>query len=119
MIEFRKVLLEAQYRLWVLIFRPYRYTKGFASYERFIDHFDRRRTKLGINTKFEYARWADTFCGGQKDADTDECVRGYDGATVRFNNVTGLIGIVRSDNVIKTCFPPSKGRAYYDAECKK
>src|SRR2546423_1915160 len=103
MIEFLKAWREARYRLWVLIFRPYRYTKGFANYERFIQHFDNRRSRFGLKTQLEYAKWADGFCGGTKDADTDECIRS-DGATVRFNNVTGLLGIVRSDNVIKTCF---------------
>jgi hypothetical protein len=103
----------------VKIFRPYRYTRGFANYARFIEHFDNRRTRFHLNTWREFAVWADTFCGGPRDADTDECIRGFDGAQLRFNNVTGLMGIVRSDRVIKTCFPPSKRRRYFDDECAK
>jgi hypothetical protein len=100
-------------------YRPYVYTRGFANYERFIDHFDRRRSRFGLNSELDFAVWADTFCGGPKDADTDECIRPYDQARIRFHNVTGLVGIVRADNVIRTCFPPSKRRQYFEDECAK
>jgi pyocin large subunit-like protein len=106
------------YWLMVKVFRPYQHTRGFANYARFIEHFDNRRSRFNLNTWREFAVWADTFCGGPMDAHTDHCTKS-NGETLRFHNVSGLFAVIRTDNVIRTCFPPSKGRKYFEDECKK
>ena len=103
----------------VFLFKPYRYTRGFPSYGKFSDHFQKHGARLGLRTELQYARWIDRFCGGPTDADTDECMRLHDNSILRFHNATGVFGVLHIDGRIGTCFRPKRGRYYFDEECKR
>jgi hypothetical protein len=102
----------------VLVFRPYQYTSGFETYEKFSDHFQKARTRPPyIRSQLEFARWADRFCGGPRSIGVDECIRPYDGATLRFDNAKNLCGVLHPNRFIGSCFPSK--RRYYDAQCRR
>jgi pyocin large subunit-like protein len=98
--------------------KPYRYTNGFGSYEEFVDKYEKHAAELGLKTWLEFARWVDEFCGGPKNADTDEWTRSYDKALLRYNNVTRVFGVLRPGGIIGTCFPPDDGRQYFEDQCR-
>lgn len=93
------------------------YTKGFENSALLSDHFRKHRHHFGCTTEAEYETMADEFCGGVMDANTQEHIRSYDGAVLRYNTATSEFGIVGSDNFIKTYFKPSQGIRYFTRKC--
>jgi hypothetical protein len=99
------------------VFRPYKYTSGFQSYEKFSDHLQKHGLQLGITTELEFARWTDAFCGGPRGPTVDEHVRSDDGSTVRFDNATNVCGILHPSGFIGSCFPSN--RRFYNGQCRR
>ncbi len=97
-------------------------TKGFLDDNELGDHFDkhviRQREFPGVTTKEKYLELADTFCGGAMDSNTQEHIRSYDGAIIRYNTVTNEFGIVGVDGYIRTYYKPSAGERYFRRQCK-
>lgn len=97
------------------------YTKGFVDDitlgEKFDKHVIVQREFPGVTTEFEYLELADTFCGGTIDSDTEECIRSYDGARLRYNKITNEFGIVGSDGFIRTYYKPTAGERYFRRNC--
>jgi len=109
----------ARIRYWVLIevLKPYRFTAGFEDRVEFDRHFRKHRKEhRNFRWALRYARFADAFCGGPRDADTLEHVRLHDGATVRCNPVTRIVGIVHANGFIGTCYVNGKARTWFQRE---
>lgn len=114
----RHAFIVAKYRLMVLAFRPYRYTKGFVSYEKFNDHFEKAKSRPPyIKSQLEFASWVDGFCGGPKGPSVDDCIRPYDNARLRFDNATQMCSVLHPDGFIGSCFPSKK--RFFDGQCRK
>ncbi len=82
------------------------YTKGFVNDDTLTEKFDKHVILQGefpgVITEAEYFKLADDFCGGVKEANTQEHIRSYDGAVLRYNKTTNEFGIVGSDGFIRT-----------------
>jgi hypothetical protein len=119
MIEFRQ-LWAARYtriRYWVLrnILRPFRFTSGFESAEDFDDHYRRhgREHPSFGKSAFSYARFADTFCGDPKQVNVLQHKRNSDGATVRCEPLTKIVGVHHENGFIGTCHVRSNAMNWF------
>jgi hypothetical protein len=102
----------------VRIAKPYRYTKGFESYEKFSDHFEKGKQRPPyIQSQIQFAKWIDEFCGAPRGPNVDECIRPYDGATLRFDNTTRMCSVLHPTGFIGSCFPSQ--RKFFDGQCRK
>ena len=122
MIQFyqRWVVWYARVRYWVLIniLRPYRFTSGFESFEVFDDHYTRhgREHPSFGKSVFSYARFADTFCGGPKQVHILQHTRQSDGATVRCDPHSKIVGIHHANDFIGTCHVRSNAMNWFKRE---
>jgi len=97
------------------------FTNGFEELklgEKFDKHVTNQNEFPHITTEDEYLDAADSFCGGAMDANTEEHIRSYDSARIRYNRVTNEFGIVGADGYIKTYYKPSAGERYFRRQCK-
>ncbi len=98
------------------------YTKGFVDDDTLTEKFDKhvilQSEFPGVTTKAEYFNLADEFCGGARDANTQEHTRSYDGAILRYNKNTNEFGIVGNDGFIRAYYKPSAGERYFIRNCK-
>jgi pyocin large subunit-like protein len=96
-------------------------TNGFLTDDLLEEHFDkhviRKKDFPHITTELEYLEEADTFCGGVLGANTQEHIRSYDGAKLRYNKKTNVFGIVDSNGFIRTYYKPSGGERYFRSVC--
>ncbi len=93
------------------------YTNGFANPALLSDHFTKHKNDFGCTTEQDYETMADEFCGGVMDTNTQEYIRSYDGAVIRYNSITNEFGVVGNDDIIKTYFKPSQGMRYFQRKC--
>lgn len=109
----------ASVRYWVLVrvLRPYKFTSGFENQVAFDRHFLKHRNEhSSFRWAFTYARFADLFCGGSIDANTLEHVRRHDGATVRCNPQTRIVGVLHANGFIGTCHVHGKAMNWFQQE---
>ncbi len=96
-------------------------TRGFLNDNELNDHFTKhvlvQGDIVGVTNETEYLELADNFCGGVRDANTDEYIRSTDGAILRYNRITNEFGIVGSDGFIRTYYKPSAGERYFRRQC--
>lgn len=96
-------------------------TNGFLDDDELMAHFEkhviRQREFPHITTKIQYLEEADNFCGGVLDSNTEEHIRSYDGAMLRYNRVTNVFGILGVDRFIRTYYKPSAGERYFRRKC--
>lgn len=99
------------------------YTTGFRSQQLETTHFLKHKAKLGYSNLQDYLSHADSFLGGAKDTDTEECFRISDGALVRYNSISQELGVLLN-NVILTYFKADpavhrrgSNQIYFQEEC--
>jgi len=88
----------------IKILSPYKFTFGFLDFKDFEDHLKHSREHVSFGRwAFTYARFADAFCGGPRDAAIWEHTRLFDGAIIRCDPNNRIVGILRADGFIGTC----------------
>lgn len=97
------------------------YTNGFVDAATLTHKFDKHVILQGefpgVTTEAEYFTLADEFCGGARDANTQEHIRSYDSAVLRYNRITNEFGIVGNDGFIRTYYKPTAGERYFIRNC--
>ncbi len=95
------------------------FTSGFETPADLTDHFLKHRAEFSVSKEEDYEALADAFCGGPKNANTQECRRRRDGAVLRYNPVTNEFGVLHTGNYVGTYFKPSRGIRYFQEQCTK
>jgi len=85
---------------------------GFASRQKFLDHFDKHGGEFGSISKEEYLRRAQTLRDGPVGSGVLEVTRA-DGVVTRFDKQTGAFLAFNSDLTIRTFFKPNDGENYF------
>lgn len=85
---------------------------GFASRDRLLEHYDKHGGEFGNISVEEYLRTAQTLRDRSLGAAVVEAVR-TDGVITRFDRDTGTFIAFNRDGVIRTCFRPNDGEAYF------
>ena len=100
------------------------FTSGFDPLQ-LGDHFTKHRSDFGVSTEEEYQTLADTFLGGPRNADTEECIRARNGDILRYNRVTHEFGILTARGYIRTYYKlnprvhkMASNLAYFLMECR-
>ncbi len=91
---------------------------GFASRQKFSDHYDKHGGEFGSISKEEYLRQAQELRDRQLDPSVLEAVRS-DGVVTRFDKTTGAFLAFNADGIIRTYFKPSDGEAYFRRQSKR
>jgi hypothetical protein len=85
---------------------------GFASRERLDEHFAKHGREFGNIDEAAYLRMAQTLRDRPAGGEVEELVRA-DGTVSRFDRGSGAFIAFDSDLVIRTCFKPNDGEAYF------
>lgn len=91
---------------------------GFASRQKFLDHYDKHGSEFGSISKDDYLRQAQQLRDRQSGGDVLEAVRG-DGVVTRFDKKTGAFLAFNADLTIRTYFKPNDGEAYFRRQSKR
>lgn len=91
---------------------------GFASRQKFSDHYDKHGNEFGSISREEYLRQAQQLRDNQLSADVLEAVRS-DGVITRFDKKSGAFLAFNSDLTIRTYFKPNDGEAYFQRQSKR
>lgn len=91
---------------------------GFASRQKFSDHYDKHGSEFGSISKEQYLRQAQELRDRQLDANVLEAVRS-DGVITRFDKTTGAFLAFNADRIIRTYFKPNDGEAYFRRQSKR
>jgi hypothetical protein len=85
---------------------------GFASRQKWIDHYQKHRREFGSISKEQYLLKAQ----GLRDRPVGSNILDYarpDGVITRFDRATGDFIVFNADGVIRTYFRPNDGEAYF------
>lgn len=85
---------------------------GFASRQKWIDHYQKHGREFGSISKEQYLLKAQELRDRPAGGDILEHVR-RDGVTTRFDRATGDFIAFNADGVIRTYFRPNDGEAYF------
>lgn len=85
---------------------------GFASRQKWIDHYQKHGREFGSISKEQYLRKAQELRDAPAGGNILEHVRG-DGVVTRYNRATGEFIAFDADGVIRTYFRPNDGEAYF------
>lgn len=91
---------------------------GFASLEKLLEHYHKHGGEFGNISMEEYLRTAQTLRDHTSGAAIIEAVR-TDGVITRFDRDTGTFIAFNRDGVIRTCFRPNDGEAYFRRQLKR
>ena len=91
---------------------------GFASRQKWLDHFDKHGREFGNVTADEYLRQAQTLRDRTAGGDLLESVRG-DGVVTRFDKASGAFLAFNDDLTIRTYFKPNDGTNYFWRQSKR
>ncbi|MGH9802474.1 MAG: hypothetical protein ACRD82_19075 [Blastocatellia bacterium] len=91
---------------------------GFASRQKFPDHYDKHGGEFGSISKEAYLRQAQELRDSQPGGDVLEAMRS-DGVITRFDKKTGTFIAFNADLTIRTCFKPNDGEAYFQRQSKR
>lgn len=91
---------------------------GFASRQKFSDHYEKHGNEFGSIRKEEYLRQAQQLRDNQLSAYVLEAVRS-DGVITRFDKKSGAFLAFNSDQTIRTYFKPNDGEAYFQRQSKR
>ena len=91
---------------------------GFASRDKFVEHYEKHGREFGSISKEEYLRLAQTLRDRPAGGDMLEAVRA-DGVITRFDRASGAFIAFNPDQTIRTCFKPSDGEAYFRRQSKR
>lgn len=85
---------------------------GFASRQKFLDHYEKHGREFGQITADEYLRQAQTLRDRPAGKDVLEVVRA-DGVVTRFEKSSGAFLAFNRDLTIRTYFKPNDGQNYF------
>lgn len=91
---------------------------GFASRERLLEHYQKHGGEFGMVSIEEYLRTAQDLRDHPVGAAIIEAVRA-DGVITRFDRDTGTFIAFNRNGVIRTCFRPNDGEAYFRRQIKR
>ena len=91
---------------------------GFASSERLSEHYHKHGGEFGNISMEEYLLTAQTLRDHTLGTTIVEAVR-TDGVVTRFDRDTGTFVAFNRDGVIRTCFRPNDGEAYFRRQLKR
>jgi pyocin large subunit-like protein len=91
---------------------------GFASRERLLEHYHKHGGEFGKISIEEYLRAAQTLRDHSLGSAIVEAVR-TDGVITRFDRETGTFIAFDRDGIIRTCFRPNDGEAYFRRQLKR
>lgn len=91
---------------------------GFATRQKFLDHYDKHGGEFGSISKEEYLRQAQELRDRPLNANVLERVRS-DGVVTRFEKTTGAFLAFNADRTIRTYFKPNDGEAYFRRQSKR
>jgi len=91
---------------------------GFATRQKFLDHFAKHGSEFGSISKDVYLRMAQELRDRPAGGDVLESVRA-DGVITRFDKKSGAFLAFNSDLTIRTYFIPNDGEAYFRRQSKR
>lgn len=91
---------------------------GFASHEKYVQHFRKHGREFGRITMEEYLRMAQQLRDRPVGGGILEFVRN-DGVITRFDRESGAFIAFDSDRTIRTFFHPNDGEAYFQRQRKR
>lgn len=91
---------------------------GFATRQKFLDHFDKHGAEFGSIGKEEYLRQAQELRDRRAGGDVLEVTRA-DGVVTRFDKHSGAFLAFNSDLTIRTFFKPNDGENYFRRQSKR
>ncbi|MFN0109752.1 MAG: hypothetical protein ACKVZH_12935 [Blastocatellia bacterium] len=91
---------------------------GFASRQKFLDHYDKHRNEFGSISKEDYLRQAQELRDRAAENGVLEVLRS-DGVITRFDKKTGAFLAFNDDLTIRTYFKPNDGEAYFHRQSKR
>ena len=91
---------------------------GFASRQKFLDHYDKHRAEFGSISKEEYLRQAQELRDRPAGGDILEIKRA-DGTITRFDRKTNAFLAFNRDLTIRTFFKPNDGEGYFQRQGKR
>lgn len=91
---------------------------GFASREKLIQHYRKHGAEFGSVSMEEYLRRAQDLRDRKRSTDVLEFVR-PDGIVSRFEKSTGTFVAFNANGIIRTCFKPNDGEAYFHRQKTK
>lgn len=86
---------------------------GFATRQKYLDHFDKHGHEFGNITAEEYLQLAQTLRDRPAGGEVLESVRASDGVVTRFDNTSGAFLAFNQDLTIRTYFKPNDGARYF------
>lgn len=91
---------------------------GFATRQKFLDHYGKHGQEFGSISKEEYLRQAQELRDIAAGGDVLEVVR-QDGVITRFDKRSKAFLAFNSDLTIRTYFKPNDGEAYFHRQSKR
>lgn len=95
-----------------------RHNIGFATRQKFLDHYDKHGAEFGSISKEEYLRQAQELRDRPAGGDVLEAVRA-DGVVTRFDRRAGAFLAFNPDLTIRTYFKPNDGENYFRRQSKR
>ena len=91
---------------------------GFASRERWLEHYDKHGAEFGGISKEEYLRRAQALRDAAPGGSILEVVR-QDRVITRFDRASGAFIAVNPDGIIRTFFRPNDGERYFHRQLER
>lgn len=91
---------------------------GFASRQKWLDHFEKHGREFGSLTAEEYLRQAQMLRDRRAGGEILESVR-RDGVVTRFDKQSGAFLAFNHDQIIRTFFKPNDGANYFWRQSKR
>ncbi|MEO6724633.1 MAG: hypothetical protein ABIU20_05960 [Blastocatellia bacterium] len=91
---------------------------GFATRQKFLDHYDKHGAEFNSISREEYLRLAQQLRDRPAGGDVLE-VRRADGVVTRFDRQSGAFLAFDSDLTIRTFFKPNDGENYFRRQSKR
>jgi pyocin large subunit-like protein len=91
---------------------------GFASREKLLEHFQKHGNEFGNITVEQYLELAQSLRDRPAGGPILESKRD-DGVITRFDRNSGTFIAFNSDGVIRTCFKPNDGEAYFRRQLRR
>lgn len=91
---------------------------GFATRQKFLDHFEKHGAEFGSVSREEYLRQAQQLRDRPAGGDVLEVTRA-DGVVTRFDRQSGAFLAFNADLTIRTFFKPNDGENYFRRQSKR
>lgn len=91
---------------------------GFASRQKWLEHFEKHGGEFSARDANEYLRIAQALRDAPVGGNILEVVR-RDGVSTRFDRSTGTFLAFNTDGTIRTCFKPIDGENYFRRQSRR